>query len=303
MFRRYGIRPLIAVVVDGGWTLLFLSLMCMHSVKPVSGQNPTPTPCPSVAATSPGDAWEQNAKLTVDIDSRYSPAQIECIKKGIASWQRDNSSTGSASGVVINTYTYGQASAAHNTLIIQIAAGPPGTDIAHTDQTTGTNGRLDWAITQVNPGVTSCDALTEMAAHEFGHTLGLSGHCTPTTGCANKSNSIMTTAADGAYDAAGNLVNPNAIKGTAGNPLLPTNCDNQKVKDAGQYDPSKTNPPQPNPPATGGGGGTTPRPRDYYHHAPVCYLAVEITNWYQCYGSGGCNYVGSSYRSLGINCY
>ena len=89
-------------------------------------------------------------------------------------------------------------------------------DIAQTSPVPGANGKLDYAITQVNRNVTNCDALAEMAAHEFGHTLGLTGHCTAQTGCNSPTASIMTTAAPGAYDASGNLVNPNAIKGTAG---------------------------------------------------------------------------------------
>ncbi len=299
MFRSNRRYRVVDFLIDGGWYLLMCSVICLHSIVPARAQ------CPDVLTKSPQDAWEQNAKLTVDIDPSYTPTERECIKKGLQSWQKSNTGAAnhSASGVVINKYTYGESTNNHNTLIIQKA--PPGVnnDIAQTSPVPGANGKLDYAITQVNRNVTNCDALAEMAAHEFGHTLGLTGHCTAQTGCNSPTASIMTTAAPGAYDASGNLVNPNAIKGTAGSPLMPTACDNTRAKEAGQYNPSTANPPAPAPPAAGGGGGTSPRPQDYYDHHPVCYMAVQVTTYWQCFGCGGCYYAGTNYSFLGINCY
>jgi len=298
MFRNYRKYALVDVAIDGGWYVLVCSLICLHSIVPVRAQT-----CPNVTETSPQDAWEQNSKITVDIDSSFTdPAQVECIKKGLQSWQKKNSSTGNASGVVINKYTRGVGTNNHNTLIIQKLPGTSN-DLAATTPVPGTNGHLDYAIMQVNPGITNCDALAEMAAHEFGHTLGLTGHCGPGTGCDTPSKSIMSTAPTGAYNAQGVLVNPNAIKGSAGNPLVPTDCDHTRAKEAGQFNPNTTNPPPPDPPATGGGGGSSPRPEDFYDHMPVCYMSVQTTTYWQCFGSQGCYYAGTSYQFLGINCY
>ncbi len=67
----------------------------------------------------------------------------------------------------------------------------------------------------------------------------------------------MTTAPTGAYDAKGTLVNPNAIKGTAGQPLQPKPCDNQAVKASAGYNQTTVRP-APTPVPTPGGRGCTP---------------------------------------------
>jgi hypothetical protein len=200
------------------------------------------TPCPTVPSSGPSNSWTQNTALTVDIDSRYSPTERDCIINGIKSWQSNNGADGSASGVVVVNVTVGQATNNTNTLVIQKGQGVSN-DIAATMPFPGSNGHIDYALMTINNGVTSCDALFEAAAHEFGHTLGLGDYCTPATGCQNKSDSIMTGPANGAYDANNNLVNPNAIKGTTGQPLKPTPCDSKSVKNNAGYDPTTVNPP------------------------------------------------------------
>jgi hypothetical protein len=226
-----------SLYVIAACSLCMLSLLLAPLPVIVKAQ----TTCPKVPKTGPTNAWAQKATITVDIDSRYSPSQRECIQRGILSW--NNGAGGNASGLTIN-FTVGVGELGSNTLVIQRnAPSPSDNDIATTHPAFVVNGHLDNATMSINNGVTSCDALFETAAHEFGHTLGLGDYCNASTGCPNKNDSIMTGAPNGAYDAAENLVNPNAIKGTAGNPLKPTSCDNKEAQQGAGYDPSKLTPP------------------------------------------------------------
>src|SRR5260221_14082918 len=189
-------KPVLAAVA-----LLMTSSLLIFSV---GAQNP---PCPNIPTLGPTNAWEQGAHVTVDIDDRYTPAQRECIKTGILSWQSSNGANGSASGVTV-TFTVGSPDLAHNVVVLQRAAGPIN-DIAKTSNITGPSGHLESATMSFNQGLTSCTALTEAAAHEFGHTLGLDDYCTPARGCNSLTDSVMTGPAGGAYES-DVLVNPNA---------------------------------------------------------------------------------------------
>lgn len=281
-----------------------LFILIGYSPLPAYAQTP---PCPTVPKAGPSSAWRQNAKITVDIDSRYSPAQQECIKAGIVAWIKNNSSTGNASGVEVVKWTVGQSSFAPDTMIIQQSAGYTN-DIGKTTDYPGSDGRLSTALSTFNAGTTTCDALTELAGHEFGHTMGLADYCDASSGCGSPTDSIMTGPAPGAYDKppgqGGTLINPNAIKGTAGHPLLAKPCDQTNAKEGGQYDPSKTNPPPANPPAAGS-GGPSGRPEDYYLGRPpeqVCYVACWVTVYYVC-GSSGCTYYGTTVDCGGTYCF
>lgn len=188
--------------------------------------------CPTITPTGATNAWAQNANVTVDIDSHYSATDRACIEKGIRSWETNSGSGGSASGVHVNV-TVGQGTNNPNTLIVQPSQGTGFTSLGETNPLGTDNGHLDTALMTLNAGITSCDALAETAAHEFGHTLGLD-HCTT---CTSQTASIMTGPPAGAYSGP-TLVNPNAIKGTAGQPLAPQSCDNTAVKNSAGYNPT-----------------------------------------------------------------
>ncbi len=161
-----------------------LLLACAQFFARVDAQQPQ---CPTIPKTGASNAWAQNSQVTVDIDSRYTPAQRECIMQGIRSWQGNNGANGSASGMTV-TFTVGVGEISHNTVVLQQA--PAGSnDIGSTTPVPGQDGHLDSATMSINRGVTSCDALSEAAAHEFGHTLGLGDYCTTTSGCANQTDS------------------------------------------------------------------------------------------------------------------
>lgn len=227
-------------LILGAVALFMISSLLLFSV---GAQNST---CPNIPTSGPSNAWEQGAHVTVDIDDRYSPAQQACIKQGILSWQNSNGANGSASGVTV-TFTVGSPDLAHNVVVLQKAAGATN-DVAKTTNITGSSGHLESATMSFNSGLTSCTALAETAAHEFGHTLGLDDYCTPARGCNSLTDSIMTGPAAGAYDENGVLVNPNAIKGTDGQPLAPKPCDNQAVKNSANYNPANLATPTPTPP-------------------------------------------------------
>lgn len=241
--------------VCASWRGLLVCSVCVLSLLsaslPVQVGAQQQQQCPTVPKTGVDNAWKQNTRLIIDIDSRYTPTERTCIVNGFKSWENQNGATGSASGVVVANVTVGQATLNTNTIVIQRSRGVVN-EIGRTTPIPGTDGRIDSATMTINERVTSCDALFEVAAHEFGHTLGLDDYCTPATGCANKTDSIMTGAPNGAYDADGNLVNPNAIKGTSGQPLKPTSCDNFAVRTSAGYNPQTVTS---GGSGTGGGGG------------------------------------------------
>src|ERR1044072_5680111 len=160
-----------------GCSICLLFLVFGQPFFQTSAQSP---PCPTIDQTGPTNAWPQNADVTVDVASNFSAAERACIEQGLRSWQSSSGPSGSASGVRISSVTVDQGTNNPNTLIVQRSQGTFNF-LGQTIVLGTANGHLDSALTTLNAGMTSCDALREAAAHEFGHTLGLD-HC---TNCAN----------------------------------------------------------------------------------------------------------------------
>ena len=273
---------------------------------PVHGQAPA---CTTVGGYGASEAFAQNSKLTVNI-SGANGTQQGGVRSAFATWQKvnDASATGNASGIVVNQYTYLATAGSQNVRVIfgTPTGGVRGSEVKNSDGSV--------TIT-IDSRVTSAQAVLEVMLHELGHGLfGLKNcdpaDCTPACDC-SRSKTIMGNAPACSSQAAVDLWQasdpsacPNGPDYNATDGVdTPTPCDVAAAKANGNYDPNTTNPPPANPPSTGGGGGTTPRPEDFYHHEPVCYMAVETTSWYQCYGSQGCYFIGNTYQFLGINCY
>ncbi len=288
------------------FTILSLCLMSLNFARltPVHGQTPD---CTTVQGYGSSQAFPQNSKLKVNISGANGTQQAGA-RSAFAEWQKVNSSTGNASGIVVDQFTYLGSATSQNVKVIfgTPAGGVRGTSVRNADGT---------VTVTIDSRVTSQQAVMEVMLHELGHALfGLKncepGACTPACDC-SRSKTIMGYAPPCSSDAAvaswraadpsacPDGANYNATDGVT----TPTTCDVNAAKQNGNYDPNTTNAPAPNPPSTGGGGGTTPRPEDYYDRRPACYMAVQVTSWYQCYGSGGCYFMGNTYQFLGINCY
>ncbi|MDQ6785251.1 MAG: hypothetical protein M3033_00330 [Acidobacteriota bacterium] len=84
-------------------------------------------------------------------------------------------------------------------------------------------------------------------AHSIGHTMGL-GDCNPnpdgTPGCGNRDSAMVTgiTCPGGATTCTASELYNNTERGTT----APTDCDNQKIRAAGQYNQNTVNQPDPN---------------------------------------------------------
>jgi hypothetical protein len=170
-----------------------------------------------------GHAWAPNTPVTVNIDPSFDSGQQAALQQAFTNWQ--NSSTGQASGV---TFTFTSNSApvsGSGTYQVSKQTPPDPTTQAHTDGGTNVAGQLVSANTKVNPAMTpfviapeTIDlALTEMMAHEIGHTFGLDDcdGCTP-------GSSVMDQAVEGMDDTSSGLTGPSP-------------CDQAAATSAGNY--------------------------------------------------------------------
>lgn len=179
-----------------------------------------------------GAAWAPGMAVTVNIDPSFDSGQQAALETAFTNWQ--NSSTGSISGV---TFTFTSSSTpVSGTGTYQVSLQTPTDSTAQAETGGGADvaGERTSAFTNVNPAMmplvlapeTIDLALTEMMAHEIGHTFDLAdcASCTP-------GSSVMTNA-DGMDD---------TTSGRTG----PSSCDAAAATSAGGY--------------SGGGGGGTPR--------------------------------------------
>lgn len=211
----------------------FLSLSLFILILPQKSSVQTNCNQPSLATAA---SWPQNATVQVNISQSFTTAQRAAIQQAYINWQN---SPGNQSGVGF-VFTATPNALPFN--VDRISLGGAGQ--AQTGgQTSATTGHRISASTDVDPLVTDPTAMTQVMAHEIGHTFGLAD-CTT---CAAGS-SVMTLPPLGDYN-----------NTTAGR-TAPSPCDVQTANQAGQYQPAPTPTPTPTPtpPPVGGGQGCDP---------------------------------------------
>lgn len=246
-----------------------------------------PGSCPNPATAT----FPQNAAITVNIDPAWRNVggvdMSSCIATAFTNWQNANNNY---SGLRFNTITYNSTPVAgQNTIQVNAPTTLPGnTTAGQTTPNYDTAGNFYSATVQIDSRATNCTAITQTMAHELGHLMGLQD-CNDC--CAGTS--VMTPVK--CMDAGCTTIDFNDT--TLGR-TTPGGCDVGTMNT--HYDPSKLNPVQPNPPATGGGGGTTYNRGDWTGSS--CYQWVMVTNYYLC-SSSGCSYIGTTYTSYGTFCF
>jgi len=162
-------------------------------------------------------AWPQDAIITVNIDPTFSSTQRQAIITALNNWQNANANTGNCSGVTFNTPTYDSESLVGSKTLQVTRVTPPNGGQGETIGIS-TNGTRRNAIIRIHPQVTNTTALTQVMAHELGHTFALNDclNCSPGT-------SVMTLPPCCNYN------------NTSAGRTSPSSCDNVSVQNIGQY--------------------------------------------------------------------
>lgn len=261
-------------------TLFACCLLLLFSTKiiPAGAEEsctPPPDPtsegqgCTSPSPMSPLNTWPQNTSVSVVINAdQFSYNEYICLKAAFDHYNDAAGASGNSSGVRFNV---AYSSAAVATLSGPYLSGGGNLAVNAPGVTNGfqvnrpqgmrphalgeeyigvDGGRRNSAVIFLNPNITDCVNMTQLMAHEIGHTLGLKDCCS----CPRASTVMVCgTCAENGTDANGNHVCARADYNNASNGRSgPTTCDNTSIKQAGQYDPNTLNQP---PPAGGGGGG------------------------------------------------
>ena len=157
--------------------------------------------------------------MSVNIDPSYNPAQRAAIERSFQNWQAAGSNNGSG---VSFTFSYSANPLSMNpppgiyNIQLWRQDPPRNTGLAGDNAVSQSNGRVVAQEIWVNTKTTDTCALAQTVAHELGHGFGLFENLN----CAD-STSVMNPATNG-Y---------NGTTGTYG----PTDCDNAKVNQVGQY--------------------------------------------------------------------
>ncbi|MDQ5846354.1 MAG: hypothetical protein M3539_13770 [Acidobacteriota bacterium] len=210
--RRFHLGLLVSVVLLG----LGLFNANAEDIPPANCPPTGPAQCANPQMTSKQQSWPQGAHVSVNIDPSFNQQQRDAIQRSFMNWQSAGSS-----GVTF-TFSYNSTppsmtppSGTYNAQVWN--RDPPRDTGLGGDNAVTTNGAN--AVAQeiwLNTQTTDPCALAQTAAHEIGHGFGL-GEC---PGCPTWS-SVMVAGNNG-Y---------NSANGTYG----PTNCDNNKVQEIGQY--------------------------------------------------------------------
>ncbi len=216
------------------WILLVsLTIQVGAQDVPPTGCPPSPPVncCPPLT-TSNSQTWAKGSKVNVNIDPSFNTEQQSAIRQSFTNWQSAGSLNNNGSGV---TFTF---SSSPNPPSMEPPQGVFNVQVWHRNppenpglggfqESTIQNGHVVAQEIWINTGTTEPCAVAQTAAHETGHAFGLG----EAPGCGT-STSVMNSATEGL----------NSLTGTYG----PTQCDNSKVNQTGQY-PTPTPTPTPTP--------------------------------------------------------
>jgi hypothetical protein len=196
---------------------------------------------PETGAGGSLGAWPQNAQVTVVINAnQFTQAEFDCLKAAFNNWNAASGNSGNQSGVRF-TVTYSTTPVVTGTLdnpsvgsnVYQVNRGQvEGGSGGITGGRGNGGGARAEALTILDDRVGTdpnigCNALTEVMAHEIGHTFGL-GEC-PEGQCQTPGRTVMGPMA--CTDSTCTATDYNRTDGAAG----PTSCDNGKAKEVGNY--------------------------------------------------------------------
>ncbi|MDQ3743614.1 MAG: hypothetical protein M3444_04460 [Acidobacteriota bacterium] len=199
--------------------------------------------------------------VSVNVDSNsFTPDEFNnCIKPVFDAYNLANAAgSGNQSGVLFSvTYSTNTVATASNGHATNASGINNGFQINKTNQaftnpniTSGTTfpgytapgvdipSYLNSAVTDINTNVTDCTALQETIAHEIGHTFGL----LDCTNCAATS-SVMTLPPCTAHDPNTGVCTQINFNDTSTGRNAPSQCDNSKIAQSGNYDPNTVNQP------------------------------------------------------------
>lgn len=272
--------------------ILILTVLFQTFLIPVKGQTSSQDGCQECTSEK-SKTWSQNSTITVNLNAdQFSDGDRQCVQGVIDSLNAQSSALGNGSGVHFNlvrsTTAYvsfsvndagqGSINANGNSNVLQINRPPISayldpnsyapspldisTEFGTTAFTPSSGLNATAAMTFLNPNITSCEALKFNILHEMAHTMGLDD-CPDYNPPANQSvmyrpNCLNLT--NGCTPQDFNFVPSDAL-------TTLSNCDNQKIKDVGQYDPNIGTPPSGN----GDNNGNSPP----YYCTPYYWVYYE----------------------------
>lgn len=190
----------------------FCVVMCSYSLKRVAAQNCTNPPTLGQQA-----AWAEGTQVNVNINpNQFSSAERQSLQTAFTNWQAANGATGNGSDVTFNITFNATPVSGAGTFQVNRATPQGGGQSEIGGTTNGTNRTS--AFVNIDPRVTNTTALTQVMAHEIGHTFGLAD-C---TACA-AGTSVMTLPPCCNYN------------DTSAGRTRPSSCDNATAKQVGQY--------------------------------------------------------------------
>lgn len=231
----HNLSLVVALIVGCCLTIVLITLSLIR----VGAQSNCVTPQASVNGSL--GAWPQSAQVTVVVNAtQFSQSEFNCLRTAFNNWNAAVGFGGNQSGVGF-TVTYSTTPVVTGPVdnpsggsnVYQVNRGQLGGGAGGTTGGQGNGGTARAnALTIIDSRVgtdpnVGCTALTEVMAHEIGHTFGL-GEC-PTGQCQSPGLSVMGPMA--CTDNTCAATDYNRTDGAPG----PTACDNGKAKEVGHY--------------------------------------------------------------------